>query len=53
MALTCYLVDPGRVPRRCFADVGRTSFDFGIPHATLQVETAPDLKCALAPDHVV
>jgi cobalt-zinc-cadmium efflux system protein len=27
--------------------------DFGIHHATMQVETDPRSTCALAPDHVV
>jgi cobalt-zinc-cadmium efflux system protein len=27
--------------------------DFGIQHATVQVETDPNSPCALAPDHVV
>ena len=31
----------------------RLNHDFGIHHATLQVETDPDTPCALAPDHVV
>jgi cobalt-zinc-cadmium efflux system protein len=27
--------------------------DFGIEHATIQIETDPNSPCALAPEHVV
>jgi cobalt-zinc-cadmium efflux system protein len=54
-ALTCHLVMPGGAAGDAFlmetAQLLKTSFRIG--HTTLQVETAPDNGCALAPDHVV
>ena len=55
-ALTAHLVMPAGHPGDAFLhDVcGRLEQDFGIHHATLQVEVASTgAACALAPDHVV
>ena len=55
-ALTAHLVMPGGYPGDAFiAELAdRMDRDFGIAHATLQVETGSGAQpCALAPDHVV
>lgn len=55
-ALTAHLVMPGGHPGDAFiAELAhRMDSDFGIAHATLQVETGSGTQpCALAPDHVV
>ena len=55
-ALTAHLVMPGGYPGDAFlAELAdRMDHDFGIAHATLQVETGSGAQpCALAPDHVV
>ncbi len=55
-ALTAHLVMPGGYPGDAFiaALADRMDCDFGIAHATLQVETGSgEQPCALAPDHVV
>ena len=55
-ALTAHLVMPGGHPGDAFiAELARgMDRDFGIAHATLQVETGSGAQpCALAPDHVV
>ena len=55
VALTCHLVIPSGAPGDCYLlDIAeRLQHEFGIAHATIQVETDPDTPCALAPDHVV
>jgi|SRR5450631_3526421 len=55
VALTCHLVIPAGAPGDAYLmDIcHRLKHDFGIQHATLQVETELDTPCALAPDHVV
>jgi cobalt-zinc-cadmium efflux system protein len=55
VALTCHLVLPGGAPGDCYLhDIAqRLQHEFGIAHATIQVETDPDTPCALAPDHIV
>ena len=55
-ALTAHLVMPGGYPGDVFiAELAdRMAREFGIAHATLQVETGSGTQpCALAPDHVV
>jgi cobalt-zinc-cadmium efflux system protein len=54
-ALTCHLVMPGGFPGDAFLSelAGALRERFSIPHATIQIETARDGACALAPDHVV
>jgi len=55
-ALTAHLVMPGGFPGDAvIAELAdRMDRDFGIAHATLQVETGSGTQpCALAPDHVV
>jgi cobalt-zinc-cadmium efflux system protein len=55
-ALTAHLVMPGGNPGDAViaALADRMDRDFGIAHATLQVETGTGAQpCALAPDHVV
>jgi len=55
-ALTAHLVMPGGHPGDAFiAELAdRMGHEFGIAHATLQVETGSGAQpCALAPDHVV
>lgn len=55
-AMTAHLVMPGGHPGDVFiAELAhRMDRDFGIAHATLQVETGSGTQpCALAPDHVV
>lgn len=55
IALTCHLVIPAGPPGDAYLmDVAQRLYrDFGIEHATIQVETDPNSPCALAPDHVV
>jgi cobalt-zinc-cadmium efflux system protein len=55
VALTCHLVIPAGSPGDVWLmDVAhRLHRDFGIEHATIQVETDPNSPCALAPDHMV
>jgi cobalt-zinc-cadmium efflux system protein len=55
VALTCHLVIPSGSPgdRFLIEIADRLKHDFGIAHATLQIETDPDSPCALAPDHVL
>jgi cobalt-zinc-cadmium efflux system protein len=55
VALTCHMVIPAGHPADAFLmqTAHHLKQDFGIQHATLQIETDPALECALAPDHVV
>jgi cobalt-zinc-cadmium efflux system protein len=55
VALTCHLVIPAGPPGDAYLmDISHhLKENFGIQHATLQIETDPGLECALAPDHVV
>lgn len=55
VALTCHLVIPTGTPGDAYLmEIShKLKHDFGIQHATLQVETDPGTPCALAPDHVV
>jgi cobalt-zinc-cadmium efflux system protein len=55
VALTCHMVIPAGSPGDAYLmEVAhKLKHDFGIQHATLQVETDPNTPCALAPDHVV
>lgn len=55
VALTCHMVVPTGQPGDAYLiDVAhRLREDFGIHHATVQVETDSNSPCALAPDHVV
>jgi cobalt-zinc-cadmium efflux system protein len=55
VALTCHLVIPAGPPGDAYlVEIAHNlKHDFGIQHATLQVEADPDTPCALAPDHVV
>jgi cobalt-zinc-cadmium efflux system protein len=55
VALTCHIVTPDGQPGDAFLMeiAHRLKEDFGIQHATVQVETDPQSPCALAPDHVV
>jgi cobalt-zinc-cadmium efflux system protein len=55
VALTCHMVVPAGQPGDNYLmEISqRLKQDFGIHHATLQIETDPDSACALAPDHVV
>ncbi|HXL98660.1 MAG TPA: cation diffusion facilitator family transporter [Rhizomicrobium sp.] len=54
-ALTCHLVmpdgHPGDAALHALAD--ELGHRFGIPHATIQVETSDDPDCALADEHAV
>ena len=54
-ALTCHMVIPSGHPGDAYLlKVAHDLMeDFGIQHATLQIETDPNSTCALAPDHVV
>jgi cobalt-zinc-cadmium efflux system protein len=54
-ALTCHLVMPGGHPGDAFLHQLSHELDqrFSIVHATAQIETDPELACALAPDEVV
>jgi cobalt-zinc-cadmium efflux system protein len=55
VALTCHLVMPAGSPGDAYLmEVAhRLKRDFGIEHATIQVETSYASPCSLAPDHVV
>ncbi|WP_022722307.1 cation diffusion facilitator family transporter [Rhodopseudomonas sp. B29] len=55
VALTCHLLIPTGAPGDGFLIelAHELQHDFGIAHATVQVETDPQTPCALAPDHVV
>jgi cobalt-zinc-cadmium efflux system protein len=55
VALTCHMVITGGQPGDTYLiDVAHhLKENFGIQHATVQVETDPNSPCALAPDHVV
>lgn len=55
VALTCHMVIPAGQPgdNYLMEVAHHLKEDFGIQHATVQVETDPDSPCALAPDHVV
>ncbi len=54
-ALTCHLVMPGGHPGDAFLHALCVELDhrFAIRHPTVQIETDPDVVCALAPDEVV
>ena len=54
-ALTCHLVMPGGHPGDPFLHdlSAELAMHFRIGHSTVQIETDPDLACALAPDDVV
>ena len=54
-ALTAHLVMPAGNPGDAFLieTCRQLSHDFGIGHATLQIENATIARCALEPDHVV
>ena len=54
-ALTCHLVMPGGHPGDEFLHGLSTDLAsrFRIGHTTVQIETDPDIACALAPDEVV
>ncbi|MET0721413.1 MAG: cation diffusion facilitator family transporter [Tardiphaga sp.] len=55
IALTCHMVIPAGPPGDAYLmEVARRLHrEFGIEHATLQIECDPASPCALAPDHVV
>ena len=55
IALTCHVVIPAGQPGDAYLMelAYHLKKDFGIQHATVQVETDPNSPCALAPDHVV
>jgi cobalt-zinc-cadmium efflux system protein len=55
IALTCHMVIPAGPPGDAYLmDVAhRLKRNFGIEHATIQVETTPASPCSLVPDHVV
>ena len=55
VALTCHLVIPAGPPGDAYLmEIAHyLKEDFGIHHATMQVETDLQSACALAPDHVV
>jgi len=55
IALTCHLVIPSGQPGDAFLfEICRQLKDnFGIHHATIQVEIDPSSECALAPEHIV
>ncbi|CAN5451017.1 cation diffusion facilitator family transporter [soil metagenome] len=55
IALTCHVVIPAGSPGDAWLmQVAKHLHrDFGIEHATIQVETDPNSPCALAPEHVV
>jgi cobalt-zinc-cadmium efflux system protein len=55
VALTCHMVIPAGQPGDAYLVelAHHLKENFGIQHATVQVETDPDSPCALAPDHVV
>lgn len=53
VALTCHLVIPSGAPGDAYLmDIcARLKRDFGIEHATIQIETDPNVACALAAAH--
>lgn len=55
VALTCHLVIPSGAPGDAYLmDIAeRLKRNFGIAHATIQIETDPNSACALAPEHVI
>jgi cobalt-zinc-cadmium efflux system protein len=55
VALTCHMVMPTGHPGDAYLmDVAqKLQRDFGIEHATIQIECDPNSPCALAPDHVI
>jgi cobalt-zinc-cadmium efflux system protein len=55
VALTCHLVMPDGHPGDAFLHdlAERLEHEFGIDHATVQIEIDPTRACALAPDEVV
>jgi cobalt-zinc-cadmium efflux system protein len=55
IALTCHMVIPAGSPGDAWlmTVAQRLHRDFGIEHATIQIETDPNSPCALAPEHVV
>lgn len=55
VALTCHVVMPSGQPGDPFlVEIAhQLKENFGIHHTTIQIETDPSSKCALAPDHVV
>jgi cobalt-zinc-cadmium efflux system protein len=55
VALTCHMVIPAGQPGDAYLmEVAQhLKQDFGIQHATVQVETDPNSRCALAPDDVI
>ena len=55
VALTCHLLIPAGPPGDAYLmEIAHyLKEDFGIHHATIQVETDLQSACALAPDHVV
>lgn len=55
VALTCHLLIPTGAPGDGFLIelAHELQHDFGIAHATVQIETDPQTPCVLAPDHVV
>jgi cobalt-zinc-cadmium efflux system protein len=55
VALTCHMVIPGGQPGDAYLVelAHHLRDDFGIHHVTVQVETEPDVSCALAPARVV
>ncbi len=54
-ALTAHLVTPGGNPGDEFLveTCHQLNHRFKIGHATLQIETSPDVHCSLKPDHVI
>ena len=54
-ALTCHLLMPDGYPGTGFLHETNhmLEHEFGIGHATLQIETDPEATCRLAPEHVV
>jgi cobalt-zinc-cadmium efflux system protein len=55
VALTCHMVIPAGPPGDAYLMhvAQRLKRDFGIEHATIQIECDPNSPCALAPDHVI
>ncbi|WNV07546.1 cation diffusion facilitator family transporter [Tardiphaga sp. 709] len=55
VALTCHMVIPSGPPGDAYLMevAARLKRDFGIEHATIQIEMDPNSACALAPEHVI
>ncbi|MGM4894664.1 cation diffusion facilitator family transporter [Tardiphaga sp. 839_C3_N1_4] len=55
VALTCHMVIPSGAPGDAYLMevAARLKRDFGIEHATIQIEMDPNSACALAPEHVI